>query len=390
MTKDMNVLDKDLATGLLDEGVPPCLSLYQPTHRAHPDNEQDPIRFGNLVNTLEASLRKQYSAEETDSMLASFRQLAADRAFWNCTLDGLAVLADRNNFRVYRLQRSMPERAVVADSFHLKPLLRVTRATDRYHVLAVDRHSIRLFEGNRYNLAEIQPAPEVPKSLTDALGSDITDARLTVSSYGASGSDAANPGMHHGHGGRKDQVDLDTQRFFRAVDRAVTEHHSSPSGLPLILAALPEHHAMFHELSHNPALLPESIDVHPDSLDDLAELRQHAWQVMEPRYQKHIDTFVERFGSEHAKGLGSEDVEQVGKSVIEGRVDTLLIEDERMVPGRLDEDTGDIQWGSLDDPDVDDLLDDIGAHARKMGAEVVVVPAARMPTDTGVAAVYRF
>ncbi|MGQ0699043.1 MAG: hypothetical protein ACT4PZ_12470 [Panacagrimonas sp.] len=29
--------------------TPPCLSLYQPTHRHRPDNQQDPIRFRNLV-----------------------------------------------------------------------------------------------------------------------------------------------------------------------------------------------------------------------------------------------------------------------------------------------------------------------------------------------------
>mgnify|MGYP001099305636 CR=1 FL=1 len=26
--------------------VPPCLSLYQPTHRRYPENQQDQIRFG--------------------------------------------------------------------------------------------------------------------------------------------------------------------------------------------------------------------------------------------------------------------------------------------------------------------------------------------------------
>ena len=37
---------------------PPCVSLYQPTHRHHPDNKQDPIRFRNLVDGAEASLRQ--------------------------------------------------------------------------------------------------------------------------------------------------------------------------------------------------------------------------------------------------------------------------------------------------------------------------------------------
>jgi hypothetical protein len=52
----VNTLNNNYAAELLDNCNPPCLSLYQPTHRRHPDNQQDPIRFGNLVKQLEESL----------------------------------------------------------------------------------------------------------------------------------------------------------------------------------------------------------------------------------------------------------------------------------------------------------------------------------------------
>ena len=51
------VRDPDYAT-LLPEAAavePPCLSLYQPTHRHYPDTQQNPIRFKNLVSVLETS-----------------------------------------------------------------------------------------------------------------------------------------------------------------------------------------------------------------------------------------------------------------------------------------------------------------------------------------------
>jgi hypothetical protein len=32
---------------------PPCLSPYQPMHRHRPENQQDPIRFRNLLKKLE-------------------------------------------------------------------------------------------------------------------------------------------------------------------------------------------------------------------------------------------------------------------------------------------------------------------------------------------------
>jgi len=153
----MDSLANDYAAGLLNSHEPPCLSLYQPTHRHHPDNAQDPIRFRNLVRSLDESLRRKLTSREVQPLLDAFMGLADDREFWNYTLDGLAVLAAPDFFRVYRLQRPVVELAVVADSFHIKPLLRILQSADRYQLLGLSRQEIKLFEGNRDALDEIAP-----------------------------------------------------------------------------------------------------------------------------------------------------------------------------------------------------------------------------------------
>jgi hypothetical protein len=196
--------------------------------------------------------------------------------------------------------------------------------------------------------------------------------------------------MHHGHGGKEFEVDSDAERFFRAVDRAVLEHHSQPSRLPLILAALPEHHHMFYDVSHNPFLIPECIDIHPDALSSVDELRERAWRLMEPRYLARLAALVEEFGNARSKGLGEDELSQVAKAVVGGRVATLLIEARREVPGRINAGTGDIELDNLSHPEVDDVLDDLGTLSLRMGGQVVIVPAERMPTQTGIAAVYRY
>jgi hypothetical protein len=384
----MNSVDLDAAAGLWNECDPPCLSLFQPTHRAHPDNQQDAIRFKNLLKALEESLRQQYASGEIQPLLAPLLALAEDHDFWNCTLDGLGVLRARNIFRVYKLQRAVPELVVAADSFHIKPLLRILQSADRYQVLALNRHEVKLFEGNRDALDEIAPAEGVPRTLTAALGEELTDPRQTVSAYGGRG--GTQPPMHHGHGGRKDELDHDAERFFRAVDRAVLEHHSKPSGLPLILAALPEHHHMFHELSHNPFLISESLDVHPDALASADEFRERVWQIIEPRYLARLARLVDTFGSARSKGLAADDLAEVARAAVGGRVATLLIEARREIPGRIDAATGELEFDDLSHPELDDVLDDLGALALKMGGEVVVVPTERMPTETGIAAIYRY
>ena len=384
----MNSLDKDFTAGLMENCNPPCLSLYQPTHRNHPDNQQDPIRFKNLVKALEESLLQQFPSDEIQPLLEPFLALADDRNFWNCTHDGLAVLGAKGIFRVYKLQRPVAELAVVADSFHTKPLVRILQSADRYQILAVNRHKIKLFEGNRDALDEIEPALGVPRTITEALGEELTEPHQTVASYGGVG--GGHSPMHHTHGGRESEVDSDAERFFRAVDRAVLEHHSQPSGLPLILAALPEHHHIFHDVSHNSFLIPESIDIHPDALSSIDELRQRAWQLIEPRYLTRLTALVEDFGNARSKGLGDDDLTQVAKSVVDGRVATLLIEASREIPGRINATTGEIAFDDLAHPQVNDLLDDLGELVLKMGGQVVVVPKERMPTETGIAVIYRY
>jgi hypothetical protein len=82
---------------------PPCLSLYQPTHRHYPETQQNPIRFRNLVRALEASLKERYANKDIGALLEPFHTLAGDSAFWIHQRDGLAVLATSSLFRVYRL-----------------------------------------------------------------------------------------------------------------------------------------------------------------------------------------------------------------------------------------------------------------------------------------------
>ncbi|MGP1664442.1 MAG: baeRF3 domain-containing protein [Rhodanobacter sp.] len=382
----MDLLANDYPSVILAERAGPCLSLYQPTHRQRPQNAQDPIRFRNLIKQLSQSLQKKYPQRDIASLLAPLHALAGDSKSWNRTFDGLAVLAAPDFFRVYRLQRPVAELAVVADSFHTKPLLRIVQSTDRYHVLGLNRHGVRLFEGNRDYLDEIILAPEVPRTLDDALDRDIERDRATRT-HGPI--NTGTMGRHGASDVKQDAIRADTEHFFRAVDRSVLEHHTRPTGLPLLLAAMPEHHHLFREVSHNPNLLEGSIDTHPDDLD-LDGLRRRAWDQVQPYYLQRLAGFVDRFHAAVPRQQASENLADAASAVIAGRIDVLLLEAERQIPGRMDPRNGEITMGKLDDPQVDDLLDDLGERVMATGGEVVMVPAERMPTQTGLAAIYRF
>lgn len=364
----------------------PCISLYQPTHRHLPDSLKDQICYRNLLREMESSLNEKYSTEQVHSAMKKFQQLAHDEIFWHHRTEGLAILSSPETFNIFDLQRPVSQLLVVAETFHTKPLLRILQSADRYQLLCLTRNKAKLYEGNRDSLNQVE-LKNVPSTITEALGSELTEPHLTVASYGT-GIGGGNNAMHHGHGGKRDEIEIDTDRFFRVIDRAILEHHSRPSGLPLLLVALPEHQATFRGLTHNKLLLEKGLSKNPESLS-APELCKEAWQEIEPTYLQRLAERIEFYQSSRSEKHGSDNIEQVAEATMAGRVAALLVEADRQVPGRVDA-AGKIEPGEFSNPEVGDILDDLAELVLQMNGEVTVVPKERMPSQTGLAATFRY
>ncbi|NLJ41653.1 MAG: hypothetical protein GX352_08610 [Clostridiales bacterium] len=362
-----------------------CITLYQPTFRHRPENQQDIIRFKNLVRRIQNSLLQKHSASETDLLLKPFKDMAQDRAFWNNAKDGLAILSNKNRTVVYRLNTPVKELAVVSDSFHIKPLLRKFQSADRYHLLGINRKKFVLYEGDRYGFEEIKLGDDIPTTIEEVLGDRYTEPHLNPGAYGGVG---AAP-MFHGHGGRKEEVEKDTEKFFRYVDKLVLDKFSNVDQIPLILVALEEHHGLFRSLSNNQYLIDKGIRRNYETLTD-EEIKDEAWKVIESIHLNQIQQTVDRFRSNWARFLASDDLSQIARAAIEHRVETLMLEADNIQPGKINRETGEIVQGDLMNPEFDDVLDDLAEMVLNSKGDVVVLAADKMPTDTGAAAIYRF
>ncbi|HJW24624.1 MAG TPA: hypothetical protein VJ576_06980 [Rhodocyclaceae bacterium] len=368
---------------LLDNDKAPCLSLYQPTFRAFPDSDQNPIRFQHLLRDLERMLAETADPATCQRLLAPLYELAGDRGFWAHPRDGLVALRTPDLFRVYQLQRPVPELLVVSDSLHLKPLLRIVQSADRFQVLCLDRDKVRLFEGNRHALDEADLAPAIPRTLADALGDQLTPGDQTGFTGGRG------LAMRHGSDDKGVAIDQDRQRYFEMVDQGVLEYHSGADEVPLILAALPDNQGHFRALSHNPFLLPRGIDLNPFALD-ADHLRELAWHILQPYYRQRLDRLINEYGESRARDQGTDDLERAGEAGANSRIRTLLVDADRHVRGRLHRDTGKVERLADGASDSEDLLEDLMELTLQRGGEVVVVPHDRMPTESGIAAIYRY
>lgn len=374
---------------LLADNGGPCISLYMPTERGFADKPHNPTRFHNLLRTAERGLPTTLDEAARESLLAPLFALADNDLFWRHTLQGLAVMRAPNYYKVYKLQHTVSELAMVADSFHVKPLLRLTQSADRYEVLALTRDHVRLFQGNRDTLHEIELDPGVPRSLEAALGDQVTEPHASARVVFTGGATGGKSAVQYGIGSRSDEIDKDTTRYFRAVDRAILEHHSKRSQLPLVLAALPEHHATFREVSHNAHLLADGIAGNPDAFT-LEQLREKAWQLVEPSIERQVQQQLDEYGAALPRQLASDDYADVAMAALAGRVKSLLVDADRVVAGTVDRSSGKVTLGDMRDPHTDDIIDDLAELTLRNGGAVSVLPHERVPGITGVAATYRF
>ena len=152
---------------------------------------------------------------------------------------------------------------------------------------------------------------------------------------------------------------------------------------------MPEYHSIFRKISDNPYLLDEGIKTNYDILT-IDSLKEKMWKLIEPTYIKKDNDLIERFNNARAQSLGSDDIASVARASVNNQVHTALIESNMVIPGKLEPSTGKIEMGQLDNPEYGDLLNDIALIVMQNGGNVVMLPRERMPSATGIAAIYRF
>lgn len=363
----------------------PCLSLYMPTHRLMFDRKKDILVFKNLAKEAKLSLEQKYSNREIKDLITLLKKMEDDDEFWNYSTEGLAVFATLDEMIIYRLEKKLEPISIISKSFHTKPLVEYFQSIETFIILALEAESFALYVGNHFDVKPLELSEEVETTLKEILGNQHTEDYQTHGVYGG-----ANDGStFHGHGGRSDEVEIDREKFFRHVDQFVLEHISKKVKLPLLLVAHKEHHADFRKLSSNPYLLEDRIEgSYADFKDN--DLKEEIKKVNDKRFNVVIQQALEHYHNLRNKELSSDQLIIVLKALLESRVDTLFIEKNKMIPGKIDKEKHQILDSELVDPETDDLLDDMVEHAYLTGTKVYIMDKDKMPTTSGVAATFRY
>ncbi len=363
-----------------------CVSLYMPTHRAGRETEQDPIRLKNLLREVEEGLlAKGLRSPEVREVLRAPQRLLQEAPFWQQQSDGLAVFFTTGQCDSFRLPISFDELVVIANRFHVKPLLPYFTSDGHFYILALSQNRIRLLEGTRDTVDEVDLAG-VPGSLAEAFQPEPSGKQLQFHTVTPSctGMRAA---MFHGHDLSNDFKDR-MSRWFRMIDHELRDLLAGGQS-PLVLAGVDYLFPLYREASSYPHLLDEGIAGNPEGLKP-AELHSQAWNLVEPIFQRAREEAAARYRHLAGTGHTTTDLQEAVLAAHHGRVEVLFVAVGVQVWGHFDPATNSIEVHHRYEPGDEDLLDLAAIRCLLTGGMVYAVAPAEVPDGNWVAAVYRY
>jgi hypothetical protein len=390
----MELLSKDQLRALIENRKGPCISIFLPSHKGAwaPEIRQDQIRFKNLLREVkerlqERGLRNQEIAELTDPI----HELIDDDTFWEEQSNGIALFRSHEVLNYFRLPIDFQglELALVNDRFHIKPLLPLFSAQGHFYILALSRNSLRLLKGTKFGVTEIALPRDVPRSISHALPFEEHEQQAHYSSGRPErGSKRTDRGFDSVYRGGEVDEKNEVERYFRLVDKGLHAIFKDEKA-PLVLAGVDYLLPIYRTVNSYRYLVDEGITGNSDERNP-EDLHDRAWKIVEPHFletqKKHIAEYEEYL----AKNQASNNLKEIVKAAVEGRIDVLFVANGVQKWGKYDLDKHNVYIHDEPQPEDEDLLDFAATLTILTGGEVHALDQNEIPDNSPIAAIYRF
>ena len=385
----MDILNPANLKNLIEQQGKWCVSLYMPTHPVGREQQQDPIRLKNLLAEAETKLLANgIRRPEVQKLMDPAEQLLWNRGFWQHQSNGLAIFLANDFYTIYRLPAEFEELLVIANSFHIKPLLPLLGRVGTFYVLALSMNNVRLFQGTPDIISEI--TLNFPTSMEEALWMDDPEKSLNFHAskrnMPATGGGAP---VYHGHN-VSDEEKTNILRFFQAVDQGLNDLIEDKTR-PMVLAGVDYLLPIYREASTYQNILEDGITGNPDR-ENLKELHAEAWNIARPLFEESQKNAYEKFEQLHGQqsDLAATDIETAVKAARFGQVETLFVPLGTQIWGRYDPEQNRIIRASEPGAEFEDLLDFAAAETILNSGQVFAVPREQLPGEDDLAVILRY
>jgi len=402
---DLAPLTPALLRSLLSNRAEPSVSIYLPTRRISPPDDLNRIVLKGLVANAARALAARHEPAAIDRLLAPLADLMASPLLQAPVRDGLAAFAANGTFRVVAIDGPVEPEAVVAPRFRVLPLVRRLVAIEYCLVIAITERIVRVGVGQ---IAESGSDRFIPLPLPhgdhaaagELLREEIVDVEPRQPHRVLHGGGTfGGARVHGGFGSRADGFDTDTTHFLREAARLVAEAPGWDAGWPMVTVGLPQLSTLFATLAADLPTERLRVDRDPARLSAV-ELATCAGGALRASRQHRRARLLDAFRAARAHGRGSGDLADIARAAVAGQVATLIIEADRREAGVIDRGTGrlvscggpamHLHTAAAHAAGGEDLFEDLVEIVLEHGGAIVPLDRIQMPTETGVAAIYRY
>lgn len=353
-------------------------------------NDKDRIQFGNLVNEARHKLEDS-DLEEKTKLLEQLDVVMNHQDELVQFIGGLTVYITPDDVYFYHLAIPVKERVQIGKLPYVLPLLVNYQFTREYHLLVLDRESIRMFEGHGDRIEEIDLSnyEDAPVDITTALGTEEDDRDVTHGSFSGGFRQGGAPDRgaqkaYHSHDDISEERDIDRERYFQRVDEFVYSHFTDKKKVPLILYSVEENQAVFRAVSDNEQLADTSLHGSATNLQT-SDIQEKVAETIDELIGREREELFEELNETSPQNRIENIPDDLASASLQGRIEKLYLESDYEVNGSMSDD------GRYDEnSDANDFIERLIQNVLSTKGEVYILDTDELPLDTPIAARLRY
>lgn len=332
----------------------PAVSIFMPTHIAHPETQQDPIRLKNLLDEARQRLDTEVGKRPSWPIIDQLDRLA-EEIDWRRNQQGLALFASEGFATAVRLPFTVEERVTVDRTFETRELITAYQRTPDYLVLTLAERPSRLFRGDGDQLEEVR-----------AEGFPLTREGAPGVTRRPDAPQMARSNIREAH--------LDA--YYREVDEALGRVLAGESLPVVVVGAQPVLSGFDDVTRHKDRIIGRIEGSHDEAAAPaIAEL---AWPEVQRWVEAQQAEAIAALSPARSANRLTTGIDDAWNAARAGRAERLLVEEGYRQPAKIDRENGSLQ---LLPPDIiatgprhlDDAVDELAELVIEKGGEVLFV-----------------
>jgi|GEM_PF-367099 len=319
-------------------------------------------KLNALLKSVDDHLSPVLSLEEKKKFLLPIKALSHDSGILKRMKGNIAIFRKNDFFRYVCLPIEIEETCIVADSFHIKPLIKWAQQDQDFLFVGLNFEGASLYKGSQTEFKKLD-AGIYPESLKRF---DSDGGYLSLKEK------------------RQQRAELQHTMEWLAC---WVEDLVKKTDTTVFVAGNKDLVSAFVKNFRSDKLFPETIAPHY-SADKAFTICNHIRALLRLESRERLNDVLKEFEDAQKLKTAKINLFQIAKAAIRGEIKKLIVAEDVNVFGKLDTSTGGVSLHPLDlDHEDDCLLDDLAQTVLLKGGEVVVAPRSEIPMGRPIVAV---